>query len=474
MWGLGGFGGCKGGGCGFGPYGGMGGMGCKGGFGLGGFGGCKGGGHLPGCICAVCQASGCKGGKGGCGGCGGFGGCGGGCGHLPGCICPACQMAGGAAGGKAGGCGHLPGCICPACNVGNANAGVAACSAGNANAPIPCGAGNGFGCSGGGAGVGGGKAAVSHLPGCICPACRAANPGNDGKGGLVSDGRGGIVALGAGNGDGKGFGKGGGGPAVSPAKQALDAESLNAYKEMQATMQEPAPVKEEPLPVGPLNMAEVQNFAFRFNLDPKLQERVVNALTRRRDKWVLDLKDLNRALSTARNPPGILCVKLNDLEKLCDAEDARLGVKTAPTILCFNYRAGTCTYGAKCKYSHDIATGLQRATSSTLLEQGAQGTIAALPSYGPPLQGGSTGGGAGGFTGGGGSLSISDAPKEPAGGDGSGFDGRKKREEKRRKRSPSRSRSGGRRPERPRSRSGRDERGATDRSPSRRQRRRWD
>ncbi|CAJ1342537.1 unnamed protein product [Effrenium voratum] len=125
------------------------------------------------------------------------------------------------------------------------------------------------------------------------------------------------------------------------------------------------------LPTGDL-VAELRAFCHRFQIDERLQTKVMDALKKRKDEeWRQDLAELNRALSTARNPSGMLCVKLGDLDKLAN-----------PNQLCFNYRAGTCTYGSRCKFSHDVATGTERMNSKALLAQGAKGTIASLPSTG--------------------------------------------------------------------------------------------
>eukprot|EP00931_Biecheleriopsis_adriatica_P083970 TRINITY_DN5767_c1_g1_i1.p1 TRINITY_DN5767_c1_g1~~TRINITY_DN5767_c1_g1_i1.p1 ORF type:complete len:247 (-),score=50.03 TRINITY_DN5767_c1_g1_i1:12-752(-) len=123
------------------------------------------------------------------------------------------------------------------------------------------------------------------------------------------------------------------------------------------------------LPTGDL-VTEVRSFCHRFNIDERLQTKVMDALKRRSDAdWRQDLAEMNKALSTARNPSGMLCVKLGDIDK-----------QTLPNQLCFNFRAGTCTFGNRCRYSHDVATGYERQQALKIMEQAAVTPIPAMPS----------------------------------------------------------------------------------------------
>eukprot|EP00913_Durusdinium_trenchii_P000402 g369.t1 len=103
---------------------------------------------------------------------------------------------------------------------------------------------------------------------------------------------------------------------------------------------------------------------------------------------------MNRDLSKARNPSGLLVVKLGDIQPLSSSfvlAKGRLGPSAVlrkelnPNQLCFNYRAGTCTWGDKCRWSHDVAVGAERMKSSALLAAAAKGTIASLPTPPPEV-----------------------------------------------------------------------------------------
>eukprot|EP00931_Biecheleriopsis_adriatica_P032570 TRINITY_DN1899_c0_g1_i1.p1 TRINITY_DN1899_c0_g1~~TRINITY_DN1899_c0_g1_i1.p1 ORF type:complete len:388 (-),score=76.37 TRINITY_DN1899_c0_g1_i1:44-1063(-) len=146
------------------------------------------------------------------------------------------------------------------------------------------------------------------------------------------------------------------------------------------------------LPTGDL-LEEVRAFCARFQVTDRLATKVMDTLRKRTDtQWRTDIAEMYRDLGKARNPSGLLVVKLGDIQK-----------ELNPNQLCFNYRAGTCTWGDKCRWSHDVATGLEKANSRALLASGSRGTVAANPTI-PAIEGGG-GGGSGGF------------------GDGSGFAG---------------------------------------------------
>eukprot|EP00435_Cladocopium_sp_Y103_P022956 s1766_g5.t1 len=207
------------------------------------------------------------------------------------------------------------------------------------------------------------KAKAGHLPGCMCPTCKE-----------LSFARA-LGPLGAAEG-------------VSNEAKSLNAAALFAYQNEQDAMGGPSEEPEsafkealvlEPkkgkgkgkplvLPTGDL-LPEVKAFCARFGLADRLQTKVMDTLRKRQDQeWRQDLAEMNRDLSKARNPSGLLVVKLGDIQK-----------ELNPNQLCFNYRAGTCTWGDKCRWSHDVAVGAERMKSSALLAAAAKGTIASLP-----------------------------------------------------------------------------------------------
>ncbi|CAE7238317.1 unnamed protein product [Symbiodinium natans] len=166
---------------------------------------------------------------------------------------------------------------------------------------------------------------------------------------------------------------------------------------------------------------EVKAFAARFSIEDQLQNRLLEALNKRGDKWEADLKDFAACLSRARSPAGFLIVKLSDLEKAIAAETGTNPTK--PRELCADYRRGACTRGAACKFSHDVPTGLGKANFAKLIAQAQQNTSSGFSS---------------GFSG-------SSAPNPPP---AESFGERKK--ERGRKQSPSSSRSRRSRSRRPR------------------------
>ncbi|CAJ1433061.1 unnamed protein product, partial [Effrenium voratum] len=197
------------------------------------------------------------------------------------------------------------------------------------------------------------KAKQGHLPGCMCPNCKESS-----------------------------FARAVGTEGTSEAK-SLNAAALFAYQHEQEALG--GPREDEPdfafgdkkgkgkgkplvLPQGEL-LPEVKAFCSRFALTDRLTTKVMDTLRKRGDpEWRHDLAEMNRDLSKARNPSGLLVVKLGDLQK-----------ELNPNQLCFNYRAGTCTWGDKCRWSHDVAVGAERMKTSALLAAAAKGTMASLP-----------------------------------------------------------------------------------------------
>lgn len=155
---------------------------------------------------------------------------------------------------------------------------------------------------------------------------------------------------------------------------SLDSAALLAYQEMQ--LQTPAGQESQATAlvavaqeVAPADMdAEIKAFITRFSLDEDLEKRTKEVLKHRGDKWHADLKELTSCLTRARSPVGFLTVKLNNLEKIIQAET---GVNlNSNREFCANFRRGHCTRGDSCRYSHEVATGAQRqANVSSLIEE---------------------------------------------------------------------------------------------------------
>jgi len=207
------------------------------------------------------------------------------------------------------------------------------------------------------------KAKQGHLPGCMCKDCR-----------------------------GNSFARATGVEKGTEESVSLNAAALAAYQGAQAMSNEGAPA-EDPnfgmprkgkgkgkaplvMPTGDL-VTEVRGFCHRFNLAQALSAKVMDTLQKRTDaEWRQDLAEINRDLSRARNPPALLVVMLGDIQK-----------KLNPNQLCFNYRAGTCTWGDKCRWSHNVATGAERMNSSAIISSSSPSA-----GFGKPPEPGAVGG----------------------------------------------------------------------------------
>lgn len=60
---------------------------------------------------------------------------------------------------------------------------------------------------------------------------------------------------------------------------------------------------------------EVADFVKKHNLDARIKSRLVDAMMRRLDTFTEDLKALDEVVQTARNPSGLCCVKLREMEE---------------------------------------------------------------------------------------------------------------------------------------------------------------
>jgi len=240
------------------------------------------------------------------------------------------------------------------------------------------------------------KAKQGHLPGCMCPACKenlfARAVGMDNSSEAKSLNAAALVAY-----------------HVEQLHNTIRSAEENSNRSPAGDVpagksvdkgagkgksKDKGPVV---LPTGDL-LPEVKAFCARFAVTDRLQTKLMDTLRKRSDaEWRNDLAEMNRDLPKARNPAGLLVVKLGDIQK-----------ELNPNQLCFNYRAGTCTWGDKCRWSHDVAVGAERMDSSALLKAQARGTVAA-----PAVPEASAGGGSLGAV----------AANESGGTGGSGFDG---------------------------------------------------
>ncbi|CAE7758126.1 unnamed protein product [Symbiodinium necroappetens] len=166
-------------------------------------------------------------------------------------------------------------------------------------------------------------------------------------------------------------------------QQTLDSAALLAYQQVQQQAYE----ADSGSSYGPSGQmlpqtrdlpTEVKSFAARFSIEDQLQNRLLEALSKRGDKWEADLKDFTACLSRARSPAGFLIVKLSDLEKAIAAETGANPAK--PRELCADYRRGACTRGAACRFSHDVPTGLDKNNFAKLIAQAQQNTSSGFSS----------------------------------------------------------------------------------------------
>eukprot|EP00439_Symbiodinium_sp_Y106_P011359 s5429_g1.t1 len=168
-------------------------------------------------------------------------------------------------------------------------------------------------------------------------------------------------------------------------QQTLDSAALLAYQQVQQQAYE----ADNGSSYGPSGQVlpqtrdlptEVKSFAARFSIEDQLQNRLLEALRKRGDKWEADLKDFTACLSRARSPAGFLIVKLSDLEKAIAAETGANPAK--PRELCADYRRGACTRGVACRFSHDVPTGLDKNNFAKLIAQAQQSTSSGFSSGG--------------------------------------------------------------------------------------------
>jgi len=213
-----------------------------------------------------------------------------------------------------------------------------------------------------------------HLPGCMCATCKESSFAR-------------AVGAETGNAEGASLNA----AALAAYQVGMDSEGAGGFSEDPDMGQEKTGGKGKGkplvLPTGDL-LDEVRMFCGRFALTDRLSTKVMDTLRKRGEEWRKDLAEMNRDMSKARNPSGLLVVRLGDISK-----------EMNPNQLCFNYRAGTCTWGDKCRWSHDVATGRERMNSQLLLAQGKAGTVSAIPdapatpgSFGGPATPGSFGG----------------------------------------------------------------------------------
>merc|ERR1719471_1417604 len=76
----------------------------------------------------------------------------------------------------------------------------------------------------------------------------------------------------------------------------------------------PPPVGAGP-PGDPSTMhSEIMALVARFNLDERIRLRLTDTMSRRMNSFSQDIRTLWEVLETARNPPGLLSVKLNEMD----------------------------------------------------------------------------------------------------------------------------------------------------------------
>eukprot|EP00931_Biecheleriopsis_adriatica_P060728 TRINITY_DN36482_c0_g1_i1.p1 TRINITY_DN36482_c0_g1~~TRINITY_DN36482_c0_g1_i1.p1 ORF type:complete len:668 (-),score=136.51 TRINITY_DN36482_c0_g1_i1:27-2030(-) len=169
------------------------------------------------------------------------------------------------------------------------------------------------------------RAKGGHLPNCMCATCKAAKFRR---------------AVGEGNSEAKG----------------LNASGLQSYLEMMNQEEEAGnrpEHKEESamnVPLDPMSykpkedmIPEIRSLGGRLNIDGGLQARLMTLLSVRGDAWYQILIDLTTGINKARNPGGILRVRLDYLERTGEV----------PKPPCFHFSQGNCKFGARCKKSHD-------------------------------------------------------------------------------------------------------------------------
>jgi len=109
-------------------------------------------------------------------------------------------------------------------------------------------------------------------------------------------------------------------------------------------------------PVAPADtgwmQSEIQALVDRFSLDDRIRCRLAESMSRRMGTFQEDMRTLWEVLETARNPPGLLSVKLNEMEagSFMPRGFAVSGISREE--FCGDFRRGICTRGERCRFSH--------------------------------------------------------------------------------------------------------------------------
>ncbi|CAE7868636.1 unnamed protein product, partial [Symbiodinium microadriaticum] len=61
-------------------------------------------------------------------------------------------------------------------------------------------------------------------------------------------------------------------------------------------------------------LEDIQDLCDKFQIDDRLQRRLTERMESREDTFKEDMRSLTETLETARNPPGLLSVKMREME----------------------------------------------------------------------------------------------------------------------------------------------------------------
>lgn len=168
--------------------------------------------------------------------------------------------------------------------------------------------------------------------------------------------------------------------------------------------------------------AQIMQLVQRYNFDDRIHTRLAEAMHKRAASFQSDMRTLVEVLATARNPAGLLSVKLQEME---DGSFVPRGQNDAMRQgeVCGDFRRGICTRGDRCRFAHPTPTGPLTVPSVSVFAG-----LPTLATASAPSQPG------GGFTGGG----FSDAAAGFSGGPGGGDTSSKRRERSRSRSRPRR------------------------------------
>merc|ERR1719162_2730968 len=101
-------------------------------------------------------------------------------------------------------------------------------------------------------------------------------------------------------------------------------------------------------------LSDINSLAEKYSLDDRIRARLLEVMQRREATFKADMGTLWDVLATARNPPGLLFAKLNEMESgsFVPRGNQQIIASSGKDEVCGDWRRGMCTRGNNCKYAH--------------------------------------------------------------------------------------------------------------------------